>query len=119
VNKTVDTYTIEVCFGAEDPLFPFSEDLDRAIKHWTDTNKRCITKTTTHFYYPKTDRTDVRQVSHGVICRFVNYPRFPSTPDQLLKDAINFGEEMVEALEGVQTCLVIATDKTVWINRRY
>lgn len=53
----------------------------------------------------------------GVEVGFVNYPRFPKEPEEILARARKVAKLLMEEL-CQWTALLVASDVTVWINRR-
>lgn len=53
----------------------------------------------------------------GVEVGFVNYPRFPTTPDKLFDRALRVASRLMDDL-CQWSALLAAPDKTVWLHRR-
>lgn len=68
----------------------------------------CVTVTPTTFVYTGGDED-------GLAIGFVNYPRFPSTRDEIWNRAHAIATALVVAL-CQKTALVVATDRTEWIQ---
>jgi hypothetical protein len=73
-------------------------------------NGACWSVEPTEFIY-----TGGREV--GMIVRSINYPRFPSTVDKLMEDAILIAQELMYHL-GQGSCSVVGPKETVWLTRR-
>ena len=48
---------------------------------------------------------------------FVNYPRFPASPEDLFARALLFADHLTHGL-GQWSALLVAPDKTVWLTDR-
>jgi hypothetical protein len=70
----------------------------------------CVTVTPTEFIY--TAGAEV-----GVEIGFVNYPRFPTSPEILFERAKRVAVRLLDDL-CQWSALLVAPDKTVWLNRR-
>lgn len=70
----------------------------------------CVTVEPTTFIYTGGEEA-------GFVVGFVNYPRFPSTPDALFQRARAIAERLIPAL-CQWAALLIAPDRTEWINTR-
>lgn len=70
----------------------------------------CVTVMPTTFLYTGGEE-------EGFEVGFVNYPRFPSTPDNLYARARNIAEEMLPFMCQL-SCLLVAPDKTEWLTLR-
>lgn len=53
----------------------------------------------------------------GMIVRTINYPRYPSTVDKLMEDAILIAQELMYHL-GQGSCSVVGSTETIWLTRR-
>ena len=68
----------------------------------------CVTLTATSFIYTAGEEA-------GFVVGLVNYPRFPSTPEQLRSRALEIARGLiVECCQ--RTALVVSPDLTAWIN---
>lgn len=70
----------------------------------------CVTVEPTTFIYTGGEEA-------GFVVGFVNYPRFPSSPEDLLSRARAITEVMIPTL-CQWSALLVAPDQTVWINMR-
>jgi hypothetical protein len=70
----------------------------------------CVTVTQTTFVY-------TAGAEDGVEVGFVNYPRFPTTPDALFGRARRVADRLMADL-CQWSALLVAPDRTVWINNR-
>lgn len=70
----------------------------------------CVTVTETTYCYTGGEEA-------GVIVGLINYPRFPSAPDDLWDHAEALGKRLREGLKQ-QSFTIQAPDKTVWFSWR-
>ncbi len=70
----------------------------------------CVTVEPTTFVYTGGEEA-------GFVVGFVNYPRFPTTPKELLARAEDIAHSLIIGL-CQWSALVVAPDKTVWISHR-
>lgn len=70
----------------------------------------CVTVEPTRFIYTGGEET-------GVVVGLVNYPRFPSTPEQITEHAYKLAELLVVAMHQ-HSALVIGPKETLWMTRR-
>lgn len=70
----------------------------------------CVTVTETAYCYTGGEQA-------GVIVGLINYPRFPSTPEEIWKHAKALAAQLREQL-GQQSYTIQAPDKTLWISHR-
>lgn len=70
----------------------------------------CVTMEPTTFIYSGGEE-------QGFVVGFVNYPRFPTPPDALYARAKAIAENLIPALSQ-WSALLVAPDKTEWINGR-
>lgn len=70
----------------------------------------CVTVKPTKFIY-------TGGMEDGAEVGLVNYPRFPSTPDEIQQNAVGLAWQII--LDGCQlTALVVTPTKTTWISRK-
>ena len=70
----------------------------------------CVTVTPTKYIYTGGEET-------GVIVELINYPRFPSTPDEVNNKALTLADKiMVQTCQGSYT--IVTPDETVYYSRR-
>jgi hypothetical protein len=84
---------------------------DRAKQHLREEcygRGLCVTVSPTTFIYTGGEE-------EGIQIGLVNYPRFPSTPDEIFGRAVNLALSLVRVL-CQKTALVVATDRTEWIQ---
>ena len=109
--KTVDTFTATIYVGLKRGYSNFVHSYADAIKIVTNfTNKVQIgvTVTPTHFYYVSGDEP-------GLIIGFINYPRFPSTPEEIERKVIELVTLLHEKLEQYRITVVFPT-KTIMFD---
>lgn len=82
----------------------------QVCREWTFEVGQCVTVIETEFVYTGGAETGVR-------VGFVNYPRFPSSIDNLWDDARELGEALQERL-CQESFLIVGTNKTEWHSRR-
>ncbi len=73
-------------------------EADAVIQEYCDRVGLCVTVTETTFIYKRTAMTPHGR-DPGVVVGFINYPRFPSTYDQLRVHAEAIGAALKEKLE--------------------
>jgi len=69
----------------------------------------CVTVTPTTFIY-------TGGAEEGVAVGLVNYPRFPSTPEQITDKACRLARLLSDRLYQ-RTALVVTTTETIWIKK--
>lgn len=79
----------------------------RVIREHAYTEGLCVTVTPSTFVY-----TGGEEI--GFAIGMVNYPRFPSTPEVLRKEADFIARKLLPACNQ-RTCLIVADDETHWI----
>lgn len=70
----------------------------------------CVTVTETVYCYTGGEEA-------GVVVGLINYPRFPSTPEQLWHHASVLAAHLLQGL-GQQSYTIQAPDRTLWISHR-
>jgi hypothetical protein len=103
-TKIVPTYTAEVCVAGDLPT------ARAACRKFCNDVGACVTIVPADFAY-------TGGLESGVICRLVNYPRFPSDNKGIRDKAIVLAERLIEALYQT-SALVLCSDSTIWIHRR-
>jgi hypothetical protein len=99
----VPTYTVDI-FIAGEPA-----DARRLCREFCMTGL-CVTVTPTEFIYTGGAETGVR-------VGLINYPRFPSTPEELWAKASQLSEVLRRGL-CQWSYLLVAPDKSVWVSER-
>lgn len=85
-------------------------DARRACRRECFDTGLCVTVTPTEFIY-------TGGAESGVCVGLVNYPRFPSTPEDIWNKAVNLARSLIVGLSQ-HSALIQASDKTLWITRR-
>lgn len=103
---TVETYTIRLCMAGD------IESAKRLLRQacYPPNEGLCVTISPTTFIYTGGEEA-------GFEVGFVNYPRFPTTPDQLWGRALAIANGLISSL-CQWSALLIGPDRTEWINRR-
>ena len=83
---------------------------DAICREYCDAVGFCVTVTQTNYVYTNGEET-------GIIVGLINYPRFPSTPDEITAHAFTLGDMLRERL-GQQSYSVQTPDLTVWRSWR-
>lgn len=86
--KIERSYNIQIYVGLREgytDTIHTVNDVQLICSNFVNQNKDCVTITPTEFWY-------VDGWEPGVIVGFINYPRFPRTPDVLIKQALTLGE---------------------------
>jgi len=102
--EILPTYTAEVCIAGD------VSAARQACRKLCNDVGACVTIVPADFAY--TGGLEI-----GVMCRFVNYPRFPSDSHTLKEKAILLAEVLIEALYQT-SALVVCSDETIWVHRR-
>lgn len=69
----------------------------------------CVTIEPTTFIYTGGEES-------GVVVGFVNYPRYPSKPEDLLQRARTMAERLMPAMNQ-KSALLVASDRTEWLTK--
>ena len=102
--KEVSTYTVDIFIAGD------IADARRICREQCMAIGLCVTVTPTEFIYTGGAESVVR-------VGLVNYPRFPSTPEELWQTA----QKIAEALRAglcQWSYLLVAPDKSAWISNR-
>ncbi len=102
---------------SETPSYPISifiggdaREASLRCRGYCDDVGLCVTVTETRYMY-------TGGMTFGVIVGLINYPRFPSTPDQLWAHAEALGARLCKGLKQ-ESYTIQAPDKTVCISHR-
>ena len=57
-------------------------------------------------------------MENGIVVNLINYPRFPKTPDELLDQALDLAEDLIEALFQGSCTVVDYSGDSYFISRR-
>lgn len=85
-------------------------DAKRSLRKQCFEEGLCVTLTPTTFIY-------TAGAEEGVAVGFVNYPRFPTTPEAIWDRAVKVAETLMNDL-CQWSALVVGPNETRWINRR-
>jgi len=86
------------------------DDIRRSCKDFCNQAGLCVTVTKTEFIY--TGGAEV-----GAVIGFVNYPKFPSTEEEITAKALTLAEKLrKEAYQ--DSALIQGPSKTIWISNR-
>lgn len=103
---TVETYTVKLYMSGD------IEHAKRILRSecYPPNEGLCVTIDPTTFIYSGGEES-------GFVAGFLNYPRFPTTPERLFERATAIAATLV--IELCQwSALLVAPDKTEWINMR-
>lgn len=100
----VQTYTIDLFIAGD------ADHARRICRQMCMEIGLCVTVTPTEFIY-------TGGAESGVRVGLVNYPRFPATPEKLWETATLVAEALRVGL-CQWSCLLVAPDKSKWINHR-
>lgn len=101
-DHTVSTYHIEICIAGN------LDDAKRTCRSFCFNVGLCVTVTPTDYVYTGGQEA-------GVIVRLINYPRFPTTKEQMWEVAVALGARLKHDLCQNNYSLV-ADDKTQWFE---
>ena len=103
-EKSEPTYWIKIY--ASGPI----EEAKHVIRKYVKYNPLCVTIEKTTFLYTGGEES-------GYVVGLINYPRFPSTPQDLWKKAIDLANILRD--ETFQwSILIMSPDKTTWLSDR-
>jgi hypothetical protein len=106
---TVKTYRCET-FVFQIFMAGSIDDAKRHLVRVASTEGACWSVEPTEFIY-----SGGREL--GFIVRSINYPRFPSTYEELEKRTVELAEDLMVEL-GQGSCSVVGPRETVWLTRR-
>ena len=104
--KTVPTYTVRLYMAGD---IAHAKQLIRQLVYPPNPGL-CVTVEPTTFVYTGGEEA-------GFVVGFVNYPRFPASPEDLFARALLFADHLTHGL-GQWSALLVAPDKTVWLTDR-
>lgn len=110
-TTTVPTFWANIYVGfreRETGEMVFKPDVVRKIRDYVDAVGLCVTYTETHFIYTNSGEP-------GCIVGLINYPRFPSSPDQIKAHAVAIAEMLLKACRQLKVTVVMPTE-TVMIS---
>jgi len=100
--KTVDTSVVQIWIGGDEA------DARRFFRLVSYKVGLCVTVTRTTFVYTGGEES-------GLCIGFVNYPRFPTTPEILEERALSLVPSLIETL-CQRTALVVGPTRTTWVT---
>lgn len=104
LSRAETTYRVEICLAGDVGV------VRQACREHTLEAGLCVTVAPCDFVY-------TGGAEAGALVRLVNYPRFPSTGQELWGKAVRLGELLMRRC--CQTSfLLVADDRTEWFSRR-
>lgn len=114
--RTVETYNARIFVGFR-PHYSESYSvkesqatLTKTVTGFVNQKKLCVTVTPTQFYY-------VNGSEVGCIVGLINYPRFPSDPEDIRKAALELGELLRIALQQHRVSIQFP-DQTIMLGEK-
>lgn len=104
--ETVPTYTVRLYMAGD------IQDAKRLLRQecYPPNDGLCVTIEPTAFIYSGGEES-------GLVVGFVNYPRFPTTPEVLWDRACRVAHKLILGL-CQWSALLVSPDKTEWITHR-
>jgi hypothetical protein len=115
--KTTPTYEAQIFCGLQEGYTGLVHDVADAkaiCKAFVDTVGLCVTFTETTFIYTETEDTP-KGHEPGFGVGLIDYPRFPSTPDEIKAKAIELAGLLKEAFKQHRVS-VVCTDETILLG---
>lgn len=114
--QTVNTYFVQIWVGFRIGYTDQKYGLEKVrricekfVNESDSTNhSKCVTITPTEYIY-------VDGCEPGAVVGFINYPRFPAEPEQILKPALILAEQLRVGLEQFRVT-VVTPDKTYMLE---
>jgi hypothetical protein len=100
--KEVKTYTAKIYISAS------IDAVAQLLREYAFNNGACFTIEKTLFIYTGGEEC-------GVVVGLVNYPKFEKDNKRIFKDAVEVAE-LILSKTFQRTCLIVAPDKTRWIE---
>lgn len=103
--NSLPRYDVQIYIGSQSgytELLHSKAKIEHLCQSFCDTNKVAVTITETKFIYPGGDEP-------GYIIGLINYPRFPSTEDEVLKSAEDLAYWLMERLDQFR-CSIFTPD---------
>jgi hypothetical protein len=100
--KIVETYTARMYIAGD------INDAKRLLRAECYQVGLCVTVEPTTFIYTGGEES-------GIVVGFVNYPRFPSTPDEVFERAVKVAYKLIPALNQ-KSALVVGSESTAWVT---
>ena len=86
------------------------DEARKIVRKFCDEVGCCVTVTPITYIYTQGEETGIR-------VGFINYPRFPKTPDEIESQAQLLAERLLRAL-GQQSYSIQSPDETMWVSYR-
>jgi hypothetical protein len=105
------TFTATIYVGFKETLTGNLVDVVKVyetIQKYVDQIGLCVTVTPTSFVY-------TRGGEEGLAIGFINYPRFPSTPEEIMKKANDLGLELLAVCKQINISIVFP-DRTIMLT---
>jgi hypothetical protein len=107
----VPTFTATIYVGLkhhyDGDVMPF-EEVEKIIQDYVDRIGLCVTVTRTKYLYTKGNEP-------GIIVGFINYPRFPSTSDDIRYKSLDLAQILLKECKQMQLSIVFP-DETLMIS---
>lgn len=110
--KIEPTYTATIYVGLKDRdtgIIYSMEMAEKVIQEYVDEIGLCVTITPMRYIYTNGSEP-------GFAVGFINYPRFPDTPENIKTKAITLAERLLNVFKQFKVSIVFS-DKTVMIGR--
>lgn len=109
--KEVQTYQAIISLGFKEHYSEKCHNLEEVIEicqEYCDNIGLCVTVTPTNFIYTNGGE-------NGCLIGLINYPRFPSTPEEIFNKAFNLAGILKEKFNQFKVS-IICSDKTVMLE---
>lgn len=113
--KTVPTYTATIYVGTREHDTGMVRSVGMAreyLRRYVNEYPLCVTLTETEFIYTQTKTVGGEP---GFIVGIINYPRFPSSPEQIREKALAIGKGLLELFKQWKVSVVFP-DETVMLE---
>lgn len=87
-------------------------ELRRICQDYVDSTGLCVTVTPTHFMYTNGNEP-------GAIVGLINYPRFPSSPEEIKKTALELATILMEKLNQYRVSIDFPEETLMISNPKY
>lgn len=108
---SVPTFTASIYVGRKDRAtrdLALKEDIYQKVQDYVDAVGLCVTLAETEFVY-------VKGSEPGFVVGLINYPRFPSSPEQSKAHALVIAEMLLKSCKQLKVTVVMP-DETVMIS---
>lgn len=106
------SYNVQIYCGLKeqyDGIVHNLEEVRQICQKYVDTEKSCITLTSTEFFYVKGNEP-------GFIVGFINYPRFPATYEEINDKAIKLAKELMISLKQYRVTITTPNNSIMLTN---